>query len=312
MKKFLLMLVGAALVTGARAEEWLVSEKNLQIDIQPQFDTRGSTKKDFSEYKNFFVLTKTAFNEWKANDGKRSGLADASWAFGEAKSSAKAPRLRYIKSAATHGSFGKLPIKGEDVVLPADPEGNTKYILVMASATDYYSLQLRTDYVSSGRAWILDTAVGGTIAAKDVSPEAFALEPWPEDWPEIDPADVEIREKYSSWMGTYNVTDPTGKETAFLFNTDPNDDAKTLEITRITVEEGAQGAGLPKIVVSADDINLGKINGYLYVIAGDTLTTMTEHIVEFTIDEETGIAIGNVDAHFMKATIGFKKPVVEE
>ena len=121
---------------------------------------------------------------------------------------------------------------------------------------------------------------------------------WPAEWPDADPA---VQEKFATWKSTYGVTDFTGKEAAFLLNVAPGDE-KPLVIEEINVIEGEAA-----IVVSADDVDLSKINGVAFVEAGDTLEEMAPKAFTDWVSKD-GKMHGRIAAKFVKAVIGFKAP----
>ena len=95
---------------------------------------------------------------------------------------------------------------------------------------------------------------------------------WPASWPED--VDEVVKGKFAAWKEVYgvNVDELEGKEWAFLLNVDPKEDVKELHIISITPDYNAsQPSYVPKFVVSADGVNLGNINGILYLTMGKEL-----------------------------------------
>ena len=138
------------------------------------------------------------------------------------------------------------------------------------------------------------------------------IQPWPEDWPDADDAVMANFAKWRNGVGADADLDTDDAQKAFLLNVGV-DGIKELVIESIDVDAD----GNATVVVGAsgesdgDTIDFGNINGVLYVIAGNTLETMTPKAVAHGTTTG-GKAIITVKAHFIRAVHGFREPEGEE
>ena len=160
-------------------------------------------------------------------------------------------------------------------------------------------------------AWLADDHA--VIANQDVMTVAaypWAVVPYPAAWPAADDA---VKAKFGAWRnGAGAEVDLSVDEAqkAFLLNV-PVTGIKELKIESIEVDD----EGYATIVVSApgafffDRLDLGEINGVLYVLAGDTLDTMEpKSVAHWTTT--MGKAMIKVKENFIRAVLGFKTPDV--
>ena len=143
------------------------------------------------------------------------------------------------------------------------------------------------------------------------------IQPWPEDWPDADDAVMANFAKWRNGSGADAVLSTDDAKDAFLLNVGV-DGIKELVIESIdvdadgnaTVAVGAPGA------FSFDSIDLGDINGVLYVIAGDTLDTMEPKAVPYWTmtsgKANVSFLPGSTgNAYFIRAALGFRAPTVD-
>ena len=158
-------------------------------------------------------------------------------------------------------------------------------------------------------AWLADDHA--VIANQDVMTVAaypWAVVPYPAAWPAADDA---VKAKFGAWRngaGADADLDTDDAKDAFLENV-AVDKIKNLKIESIDVDD----EGYATIVVSApgafffDRVDLGEINGVLYVLAGDTLDTMEpKSVAHWTTT--MGKAMIKVKENFIRAVLGFKTP----
>lgn len=140
-----------------------------------------------------------------------------------------------------------------------------------------------------------------------------AVEPqedWPAEWASIE-ADDAVKAKFKAWSegvgkGANLATDAA--KNAFLLNVAPAD-VKEIKIESIDVD----AEGNATIVVAAPGeygfagVDLGAINGVLYVEAGDTLESMAPKAISYWTTT-SGKANITVKYNFIKVAIGFAKP----
>lgn len=136
-----------------------------------------------------------------------------------------------------------------------------------------------------------------TVTVKAAEPD------YPEDWPE---ADDKVKEAFKLWKAENpgaDLTDPV-TQNLFLLNLPADADVPELEITSIVVE-----GTTATIKVAADEVDLGKINGVIFVETSENLSAWTPTAVTGTVTEK--VWTGSVTAPFIKAKVGFKVPAAD-
>lgn len=127
---------------------------------------------------------------------------------------------------------------------------------------------------------------------------------WPESWPAD--ADEAVKAKFADWAAANPGADYTldAVKDAFLMNAKVGETIPAFAIESISVADDAA-----TVAVGSSELDLGTVNGVVYVEGSDELANWAPTVVESVGPFEAGKASVVVEgAKFIKAGVGFANP----
>ena len=173
MKKLMVLAAVAAMALGAKAEYTVpVDSTWITLEAYPG-EKGGEVIPNYMDYNHYYVLLVSDFNNWQKNSGRPGDLAAASWVTSVAEDCDDGSWATWERGDDSFGKITKMPIQGDNILVPWDPSIDGKLMFVAASDKAYYAEEV---WAETGASWHRDGEffVWLTLETDD-GPKAFNI-----------------------------------------------------------------------------------------------------------------------------------------